>query len=454
MTAPLDMEAVAGRLLDFAKRAGAEAADVVVARGESLSAETRDGRLEHAERAEAVDAGLRVLIGKRQACVSASDLRDDTLRALAERAVAMANAAPEDPWCGLADPEQLCPPEARDASGLALDDPAGAPTPAALEAASLAAEAAAAAVPGVTRMDGCGASWSRSALFLAASNGFSGGYARAHASVYASAIAGDGLGMERDHAAETRRAFADLPPLEEIGTRAGRRAVERLSPGRAATGPVPVLFDQRVSASLLHHLVGAANGSAVARGASWLSEKLGAAVLPAGFTLVEEPDRPGGPSSRPFDAEGIRARRRVIVSGGVLQGWTLDLAAARKLGMETTGNAGRGMSSPPAPSVTNLRLEAPVAAPREGMAARMGRGLIVTALMGASINATTGDYSRGASGFWVENGEITGPVNELTIAGNLHRMLAALEAADDPNPALGVIAPSLLVTEGLTVAGV
>ncbi|MGG7567308.1 TldD/PmbA family protein [Rhodovulum sp. DZ06] len=449
-----NLQDVAAQLLDLAKSAGADAADVVVAAGESLSAETRDGRLEHAERAEGVDAGLRVLIGKRQACVSASDLRAPTLRALAERAVAMAKAAPEDPWCGLADPEQLCPADLRDAAALELDDPDGPPSPAALEAASLAAEAAAAAVEGVSRMDGAGASWSRNELFLAATNGFSGGYARAHATTYASAIAGEGLEMERDHAAETRRAFAALPDPEGIGTRAGRRAVARMSPRRAPTGAVPVLFDQRVSTSLLHHLVGAANGAAVARGASWLSEKLGEAVLPAGFTLIEEPDRVRGPSSRPFDAEGLRAARREIVTDGVLNGWTLDLASARKLGMQSTGNAGRGMASPPSPATTNLRLAAPVAAARDAMAARMGRGLIVTSLMGASINGTTGDYSRGASGFWVEDGAVVYPVNELTIAGNLHRMLAALEAADDPNPELGVIAPSLLVAEGLTVAGV
>ena len=446
-------ETLAAQLLDAAKAAGAEAADAVVAGGESLSAETRDGRLEHAERAEAVDLGLRVLIGRRQACVSASDTRPETLAALAERAVAMARSAPEDPWCGLAEPGQLAAPEACDAAALALDDPEGAPDPARLEAISLAAEAAAAEVPGVTRMDGAGASWSRTSIFLAASNGFAGGYARSHATVFASAIAGEGLGMERDHAAETRRAFADLPDPEAVGARAGRRAAERLNPRRAPTGAFPVLYDRRVAASLLSHLVGAANGAAVARGASWLKDRLGAPVLPEGFTLLEEPRRVAGPASRPFDGEGIAAATRSIAAQGVLQGWTLDLASARKLGMETTGNAGRGMSSPPAPSVTNLALQAPVATPRAEMARRMGRGLIVTSLMGASINATTGDYSRGASGFWVEDGEIAWPVNELTIAGALPRFLMALEAADDPDPMLGVITPSLLVPEGLTVAG-
>ena len=445
-------ENLAAALLDAARAAGAEAADVVVAHGASLSAETREGRLEHAERAEGIDLGLRVLIGRRQACVASSDMRPATLKALAERAVAMAKAAPEDEYCGLADPSDLASEALRDAAALMLDDPAGAPDAAALEADALAAEAACAAVPGISQVGGAGASWSRTAIFMAASNGFAGGYARAHASLYASGIAGEGLGMERDHAAETRRARADIPGAAEIGALAGARAVERLSPRRAPTGAVPVLFDHRVASSLIGHLSGAANGSSVARGSSWLKDRLNEAVLPDGFDLIDEPLRVGGAGSRPFDGEGIAAAARIMVANGRLMGWTLDLAAGRQLGMKSTGNAGRGMSAPPSPSVTNLRLRAPGIA-RDALLARMGTGLLITSLIGSSINANTGDYSRGASGFWVENGEIAYPVNELTVAGNLHVMLAALVAGNDADPHRGAIVPSLLVERGLTVAG-
>lgn len=450
--ADIDLEFHTQRLMEMALAEGAEAADVVAAQSESLSVETREGALEHAESSEAVDIGLRVLIGKRQACVSASDLRDETFRALAERAVAMAREAPEDPWCGLAARAELAPLSRRDAEGLALLDPEGRPAPAALEDASLAVEAAAMAVEGVSRIDGAGASWTRSRIHLSASNGFSGGYGRSHASIFASAIAGEGAGMERDHAAETRRARADLPDALSIGRLAGERAVSRLNPRRAPTGAWPVLFDERVAATLTAHLSGAANGASIARGSSWLKDRLGEQVLPDGFLLVEEPMRVRGPGSRPFDAEGLATMPRAVVENGRLTGWTLDLASARKLGMKSTANAGRGMTSPPSPSLTNTRLVAPAVSKRALMA-RMGTGLMVTSLMGASINPTTGDYSRGASGFWVENGEIAYPVNELTIAGNLLHFLRNLEAADDSDPNRGAVVPSLLVAEGLTVAG-
>lgn len=446
------LEETALRLMELALAQGAEAADVVAAESESVSVETREGSLEHAERAEAVEIGLRVLIGRRQACVSASDLRDETLHALVERGVAMAGFAPEDPYCGLADPEQLAPVSARDASGLMLEDPAGPPPADVLEAASLAAERAALSVGGVTRMDGAGASWGRTRISLAASNGFVGGYARSHATIFASAIAGEGVGMERDHAAETRRFHADLPDPETVGRLAGERAVSRLAPRKAKTGAAPVLYDQRIAASLVSHLTGAANGASIGRGSSWLQGKLGAKILPDSFSLIEEPHRISAPGSRPFDGEGLATQRREIVADGTLQGWTLDLASGRKLGMPSTANAGRGMSSPPTPSLTNIRLDAPRTT-REALIASMGTGLLVTSLMGASINPTTGDYSRGASGFWVENGEIAYPVNELTIAGNLLQMLSVLEAADDEDPHRGALVPSLLIPEGLTIAG-
>lgn len=444
-----DLEGLAAALLDAARRAGAEAADAIAVAGDSLSIEVRAGALEQAERAEGVDIGLRVLVGRRQACVSASDVRPDTIAAMAERAVAMAREAPEDPWCGLAEPEQL----ARDWDLAALDlaDPAPPPTPADLEAVARRAEAAALAVPGVSKMDAAGAGWQSSAIHLAATNGFSGGYARTSQVIQAVAICGEGLGMERDYAFESRAHGADLPSPEEIGRRAGERAAARAGAGKPPTGAFPVLFDERVASSLIGHLVQAINGASIARGASWLKDALGERVLPAGLDLIEDPLRPRIGGSRPFDGEGLPVARRAVVADGVLQGWTLDLATGRQLGLGSTGNASRGTGAPPSPSAGNLALTQGEAS-REELIARMGTGLIVTGLIGASINPTTGDYSRGASGFWVEKGEIVRPINECTIAGNLRPMLAGVIPGNDGRPHLGRVVPSLLV-EGLVIAG-
>ncbi len=441
-----DMD-LAGALLDAARCAGAEAADALVVSAISNSVGVRGGRLEEAERSEGIDLGLRVLIGRRQACVSSSDPRPGTLAEMAERAVAMAREAPDDPWCGLADPAELDP--VPDSASLELADPDVPPEPAALEAAALAAEAAALSVDGVTQSEQASASWGSSRLTLAATNGFSGSYARTHASVWASAIAGAALGRERDYAAESRTCRADLPDPAEIGARAGRRAVERLGPRKPPAGRFPVLFDERVAASLIGHLLGAINGDAIARGSSWLRDAMGMPVLPAGFDVTEDPLIPRGPASRPFDAEGFAARRRALVAGGVLQSWVLDLSTARKLGLRSTGNARRSTGAPPSPGTTNIRVTQG-SEPREALIRAMGRGLVVTSLIGSSVNATTGAYSRGASGFWVENGQIAHPVNEATVAGSLPEMMRSIVPANDADPHRAVSVPSLLV-EGLTI---
>lgn len=436
-------------LLKAALDAGADAADAVALAGESLSIGVRDGALEQAERSEGVDIGLRVLIGQRQACVSSSDIRPETIAAMAERAVAMAREAPDDPWCGLADPDEIA--ADWDAEALDLVDRIHRPGPDELRDAALAAEAAARAVEGVSRMDSAGASWSASRFHLAATNGFSGGYARTGHGIEAVAIQGEGLAMERDYAYDSRTHFADMEPPEVIGRRAGERAVARKGARKPPTGAFPVLFDERVAQTLIGHLVQAANGASVARGSSWLMDAMDTRVLPEGMDLVEDPHRARVAGSRPFDGEGILARRRVIVADGVLRSFTLDLATGRQLGLPTTGNATRGTSAPPSPGISNLALTQGTAS-REELIAAMGTGLIVTSLIGASINPTTGDYSRGAGGFWVEQGEITHPVNECTIAGNLREMLGSILAANDARPHLSRVVPSLLV-EGLVIAG-
>ncbi|RMF40539.1 MAG: TldD/PmbA family protein [Alphaproteobacteria bacterium] len=443
------LETLAHALIDAARKAGAEAADALAVSGESLSVELHNTALDQAERAEGIDIGLRVLIGRRQACVSASDARPETIAALAERAVAMAREAPEDPWAGLAEPDQLA--REWDLAALDIDDPAPAPEPGLLEARAAEAARAALAERGISQVESAGAGWSRTRLHLAATNGFSGGYARSAHSVHCSAIAGEGTGMQRDFAYEMRCHGADMPPAEEVGRRAGQRASALIGAGRPPTGSFPVLYDERVASGLIGHLVNAVNGAAIARGSSWLIDALGERVLPAGLDLVEEPLRPRGTRSRPFDGEGLPTARREILRDGVLTGWTLDLATARKLGMQSTGNAARGTGAPPSPSVGNLRLSPGERSP-EALRREMGTGLLVTSMIGSTVNPTTGDYSRGAVGFWVENGEIARPVNEFTIAGNLRDMLKRVIPANDGREYRSRIVPSLLV-EGLTIAG-
>ena len=435
-------------LLEAALRAGADAADALAAAEDSIAIEVREGALEHAERSEGKEIGLRVLVGQKQASISSSDLRADAITEMAERAVAMARVAVDDPYCGLAEPGALS--EVRDADGLDLAD-ATAADPAKLQEEALAVEAAARAVPGVSKVQSAGAYWGGTDLWLAATNGFAGGYRRTSWSLSGVAISGDGLEMERDYASETRTHATDLKSAREIGALAGERAVERAGSRKPPTGTFPVLYDERIAASLIGHLVGAVSGSAIARGSSWLSDAKGAAVLPDGLTLTEEPHRVRGPRSRPFDGEGLRTGARTIVADGVLTGWTLDLATGRQLGSPSTANAQRGISAPPSPGLSNLILTEGERS-REDLIRDMGTGLWVTSMIGATINPTTGDYSRGASGFWVENGAIAYPVNECTIAGNLRDILRRIEPANDAKHHKASIVPSLLVLD-MAIAG-
>lgn len=442
-------ETLCHALLDAARKAGADAADAMAAEGSSLSIEVRDGALEHAERSEGVDIGLRVFVGKRQAQVSSSDTRAETIQAMAERAVAMAKEAPEDPFAGLADPDQLA--QGWDLATYEMADPTAEPAPDALQQDALAAEAACAAINGITQVQSAAAGYGRHDIHLAASNGFSGGYARTSRSVSCVGIAGTGTGMERDYDGDSRTFQADLRAAEEIGRTAGTRAIERIGARRPKTGSYPVLFDERISSSLIGHLLSAANGAAIARGSSWLKDCLGQKVLPETLSVIEDPFRPRMPGSRPFDGEGLATRRRAIVENGVLTGWTMDLASARKLGLESTANAARGIGSVPSPSNWNIALTQGDKS-RADLLRDMGTGLLVTSMIGSTINPNTGDYSRGASGFWVENGEITHPVNEVTIAGNLLDMLKKIIPANDARTYLSRVVPSLLV-EGMTLAG-
>lgn len=437
------------QILQAAKRAGADAADAIAVDGTSLSITVREGALEQAERSEGIDIGLRVFVGQRQACVSSSDPKPDTLNQMAERAVAMAKEAPEDPHAGLADPSQLTTDTATEA--LELFDPSDEPDPAALQDDATRAEAAALRNQGVSQVQSASAGYGRRRIHLAATNGFSAGYARSDRGLSCVAISGTGADMERDYDYDSRVFQADRRDAEEIGRIAAERAVERMGAKKPKTGAFPVLFDERVANTLIGSLLQATNGMMIARGSSWLRDAVGEQVLPKGLSVIEDPHRARVTGSRLFDAEGLPTAQRAIVDDGVLTGWTLDLATGRKLSMESTANAARGTSSPPSPSLTNVALTQGKKS-RADLINEMGTGLLVTSMIGSTINPNTGDYSRGAAGFWVENGEITYPVNECTVAGNLRDMLMTLIPANDGRAHLSRVVPSLLV-EGLTLAG-
>ncbi len=443
------LESLGETLLRAAKKAGADAADAMLVEGKSISIDVREGKLEQAERAEGTDLGLRVFVGQRQAIVSSSDASDRTISAMAERAVAMANEAPEDSFTGLASSDQLA--GSWDAEALELADFSPEPSAEALKLDALEAEEAGLAVSGVSQVQSAHASYGAHQVHLMASNGFSGGYSRTSRSISCVAISGTGTGMERDYDGDSRAFQSDLRDASEIGTVAGRRAVERLGARQPVTGTYPVLFDERISSSLVGHLLAAINGAAIARKSSWLLGALGQQVLPKHISLIERPHRARASGSRPFDGEGLPTQDRAIVSDGVLTGWTLDLSSARKLGMTSTGNAARGVSSPPSPANWNLALTQGDKS-RAELIRDMGAGLLVTSMIGSTINPNTGEYSRGAAGFWVENGEIAYPVNECTIAGNLREMLQRIVPANDARPYLSRVVPSLLI-EGMTLAG-
>jgi PmbA protein len=436
---------LAERLVSAARRAGADTADAVAVRSVSLGVEVRDGAVEESERAEGDDVGLRVFVGRRQAVVSTNDIAAN-VNELAERAVAMAKVAPEDAYAGLADPDQL----ARDIPQLDLLDP-DLPSVAVLEQRAKDSEAAGLAIKGVSKSGGASASAGIGGMVLVTSHGFYGAYLNSRQSLSMTAIAGEGTAMERDYDFSSVLHGADLDPPERIGRTAGERAVARLNPRKVSTMKVPVVFDRRVAGSLVGHLASAANGSAVARKTSFLRDKMGERLFKSGIRIIDDPLRKRGLRSRPFDGEGVAAKPLAVIDDGVLTSWFLDSATARELKLATTGHAQRGVSSAPSPGPTNLHLE-PGQQSREELVADISEGFYVTDLIGMGVNGVTGDYSRGASGFWIENGRLSYAVSEVTIAGNLISIFAALTPANDLEFRFGTNAPTVRV-EGLTVAG-
>lgn len=447
MLSPEQARERAQDLVERARRAGADAADAVYGASSAEGIQVRLGKLQDVERSESEHMSLRVFIGQRSASIGSSDLSPQALDELAGRAVAMARAAPEDSYAGLAPEELLSSPPWPE---LDLIDPAE-PSPQALRDRAEEAEDAARAIEGVTNSDGATASAGRGVFALATSHGFAGAYGSTSHSTSASVVAGEGAGKQRDSAWRQAHHAADLPPPGEIGELAGRRAVARLNPDRVKSGAMPVVFDPRVGGTMMGHLLGAMSGSAIARRSSFLLDKLGEPIFKAGTTIVDNPHARRGLRARPFDGEGLPTRPRNLVEDGRITTWLLDSASARQLGLTPTGHAARSGGGAPGVSVGDIHLVAGPMSPA-GLMADIAEGIYVTELIGQGVNGVTGDYSRGASGFRIVNGEIAGPVAEFTIAGNLLGMFAQLTPADDLEWYRAINVPTLRI-DGMTVAG-
>lgn len=450
MTEVLDAPASADLLNDIvaaALRAGADAAEAVSAERGSLSVGVRNGALEDVEREEARDLGLRVFVGKRQATVSASDLSDATRARLVERAVAMARLAPEDPYSTLAPQDRLARGPFAD---LDAYDPSERSAEA-LESVSAEAEAAALAIPGVARSEGGHASWSSSQWRLVTSHGFDGAYRGTAFSLGVGVIAEKDGGMERGGESRTTRWLEDLPAPADIGRIAGERAVARTGPRKIASTTAPVIFENRIAGQLISPAIGAIGGPSIARGTSFLKDRLGQRILPAGVDLVDDPFRRRGLGSTPFDDEGVEVARRDIVADGVLTTWLLNTASAAQLGLTSTGHASRGTAGPSGVSTHNLHMT-PGQRDLNGLMADAGTGLLVTSMFGPSLNGNTGDWSAGVSGFWFEDGEIAWPVSEVTVAGNLKDLYARLMRGSDLEFRGSFNVPSLMF-DAVAIAG-
>lgn len=443
-----DSHAALSALIDYARAAGAEAAEASYATRESISAEVRLGQLEGMEREEARSVALRAFIGKRQAAASSTDLSAAGLKALAERTVAMARAAPEDKFCGLLDERYWArgPVPELEQSDVAR------PKPEHLLELARACEAASLAIPGVVNSGGGGASMDISTFAYATSAGFEAAEAGTSYSLGTQPIAERGEDMERDYEWRTKRFFVDLPPAEEIGRIAGERAARRLGARKIASQKAAVIFENRLAGRLLSPFFSGISGAAVARGVSFVKDKLGQRIFPQGFRIHEDPFVKRGMGSRWFDGEGGAVKPMTLVEDGVLTTWLLNAAAARQLGLEPNGHASSGHGGPPGVSSANLFVK-PGEHDLAGAMREAGKGLFVTDMFSPSLNMNTGDWSVGVAGYWFENGEVAYPVSEVTVAGNLLDIYARLRCGADLDDRGALEIPSLIVDD-LAIGGV
>jgi PmbA protein len=442
----IDKQSILDSLIRGARAAGADAADALFVESVSAGVSYRLGKLEDVERSESQDLGLRVFVGSRVAFVSSTDFPTEKLAELPQRAVAMAKLAPEDKYAGLAPRELLAVkfPE------LDLEDPNEPSTETLIERAKT-IEGAAMAVPGITNSEGGGASFSRSAIALATSEGFYGSYAGTNHSIGVAVLGGEGTGMERDYDESSARHAGDMKDPAAVGKSAGERTIARLNPRSVKSQKVPVVYDPRASSGLVGHFAGAISGASIARGVSFLKDKMGQAIFAPNINIIDDPHRVRGPRSKPFDGEGVRNEKMALIENGVLKMWLLDTASAKQLGLTTNGHAARGTGGPPSPSTTNLYM-APGTLSRDELIADIKEGFYVTELMGMGVSGVTGDYSRGAAGFWIENGKIAYPVSGVTVASNLKDMFLNMTPANDLEFRHGTNAPTIRV-EGMTLAG-
>jgi len=441
-----DNQTFLAQLLDAAKSAGADGADVMLARGQSTDVTMRLGKVEASERSEEFDVGLRVFVGQRTASVSTSQLDTKTINELATRAVAMAQLAPADPYVRLATAEEI----AKTIPDLDMFDPAM-PDAAALQDRAAAAEDAANSNKAIKTVDHASAGHGIVDVLIGTSAGFLAGYQRSSHGISAVVIAEREGHMERDYDYSAAVYGSDLESAETVGKNAARRAVERLGASKPQTGSFPVVYDRRVAASLVGTMAGAINGAAIARGTSFLKDSLGKQVTRANLNFIDDPLRPRGMGSRLFDAEGLAVSKRKMIDNGVLTGWFLDLASASKLGMTPTGNARRGVGSAPSPGTSNFFIENGTLS-RDAMIADIENGFLVTEMIGSTVDMITGDYSRGAGGFWISKGKISHPISEATIASNLKDMFMQITAADDIDLRDSTASPSLRIDQ-MMVAG-
>ncbi len=442
----IDLLSIASDAVSLARKAGATAADAIAVSSRNQDVSLRHGVIERLEQSESQDLGVRVFVGQSSAIIAGSVLTKEGLQRLVDRAMVMARLAPPDPFAGLAEPSQLAT-QIPDLDLLSKDQL----TPEQVKALAQRAEEAALAVKGVTRSNGASAGYGLRDAALVTSNGFARAWQRSNFGLSASVVAGEGTAMERDYDWHGATHFSDLDAPEKIGATAGERAVKRLNPRKIPSQTVPIIYDKRISTSLVGHLLSGINGGSIARGTSFLKEDMGKALFAPSVTIVDDPHRLRGLGSRPVDGEGLPTRKMNVIDKGMLTTWILDLRAARQLGLPPTGHATRGVSSPPSSSTSNVHMQAGSRSPAEMMKA-MKRGLLVTEFIGSTINMVTGDYSRGASGFWIEDGEIAYPVSEVTVGGNLRSMFANLEPASDLEFRSSTNAPSCFMGE-MTIAG-
>ena len=444
-----DLKQLATEMLELAKKQGADGAEVLIGDGENFSVQVRLSAVERLTKAREKRLGLRVFVGQRSASASTSDFSREALRGLVSDTCTMAAAVAEDEMSGLP-PEELM---AGDLPDLDLFDPTRLSTETQIELARQAEGAAMAADKRITNSEGAEFDSSSGLVILANTRGFLGEYRSSHFSVSVSPIATeDSTAMQRDYWYAVQRRFSRLESPESVGREAARRAVRRLGARKLSTRRTPVIFDPETAGSLLGNLCSAVSGHALYKGASFLIGRLGTRLAPEFVTVYDDGRRPGGLGSRPFDGDGLPTRKTTVVDSGMLSSYLLDTYSGRKLGMSSTGNASRAVGESPTAGPTNFYLAPGTASPEE-IIRSVRAGLYVTELIGFGVNMVTGDYSRGVAGQWIENGELTYPVEEITIAGNLKQMLADIEMVGNDLEFRGRIASPTIKIREMTIAG-